>query len=99
MDGDLRCFTVADFSDHDDVGILPENRPQACRKRQIDFRIHLHLADAEQLIFDRILDGDDVFVRRIDVAERGIEGRGFSAAGWARHKDDAVRKLNQLMDY
>ena len=67
MNGDLGRFPVANFADHDDVGILPENRSQPGGKRQVDLGIHLHLADAEQLIFHRIFDGNDVLVRRIDL--------------------------------
>ena len=65
MNGDFGGFTIANFADHDDIGILPEDRPQPCGKRQADLGIHLHLAHAEQLIFHRIFDGNDVLVRRL----------------------------------
>ncbi len=91
MNGDFGGFTIANFADHDDIGVLPENRPEACSKRQVDLGIDLHLAHAKQLILHRIFDGYDVLIRCIDVSQRRIECRRLSASGRSGHKNDAVR--------
>jgi hypothetical protein len=61
-DRNLRGFRVANLADHDDIGVLSQDRSKSIGKRQLDFRIDLHLADAVELIFDRILNRDDVFL-------------------------------------
>ena len=90
MNGDFGGFTIAYFADHDDIGVLPENRPQSRGKRQVDLGIYLHLAHAEELIFHRIFDGNDVLVRRIDVSQCCIERRRLPASGRPGYENDAV---------
>ena len=55
-----RRLEVADLADHDDVGILAQDRAQAARERHLDLRVDLRLADAVDVVLDRILDGHDV---------------------------------------
>src|SRR5450759_1748153 len=57
---DLETSQIADFADHDDVRVLPQNRAQCFGKRHVDARIDLSLADAVQLVFDRIFDRQDI---------------------------------------
>ena len=51
------------------IRILPDNGAQPPGKRQINFGIDLDLADTVDLILNRILDGNDVDIRRIDGGE------------------------------
>jgi len=60
VDGDFGGFRVADFSDHNDVGVLPQVSAQTNRKRVADFWVDLALINAVHPIFDRIFNGDDV---------------------------------------
>ncbi len=60
LDGDLRSLEIAYLADHDDVGILTEDRTERARKVELDLRIDLGLTDAVQREFDRILDRHDV---------------------------------------
>ena len=83
-------FLVAHFADHDDVGVLPQQRSQHLRKRQPDFFLHLKLVDQRQMEFDRVFDRADVVVHRADGVQRGVERRRFAAAGRAGDQDDAV---------
>ena len=62
---DLRGLRVADLADQDDVGILPQDRAQRARERQLDLLVDLRLVDAGDLILDRILDRDDVGALRL----------------------------------
>ena len=68
VDRDLRGLDVSDLADHDDVGVLPDDRAQGRRKRQAGPRIDRHLVDARDLILDRVLDRDDVVVERSSTA-------------------------------
>ncbi len=65
-------LAIADFAHHDDVGGLPDDVAQTRRKRQPDLRIHVNLVDPVHLIFDRVLDGDDLLVGLVDALERGV---------------------------
>ena len=60
LDGDLRSLEIADLADHDDVGILAEDRTERARKVELDLRIDLGLTDTVQRELDRILDRHDV---------------------------------------
>ena len=60
----LRGLLVADFADEHDVRVLPENRSQGARERQLDLVVDLRLVDAGNLILDRVFDRDDVGAAR-----------------------------------
>ncbi len=88
---DLRGFQVADLADHDDVGVLPHDRAQRVGERQIDLRLDLDLVDAGHLVFDRVLDGEDLDVGLVQAIERRIQRRRLAAAGRPGDEQDAVR--------
>ena len=56
----LRGFGVPDFTDHDLVRVVAENRPEAPRKCQPLFLIDRNLCNTTQLILDRVFDRDDL---------------------------------------
>ena len=98
MDRDLGGLVVADFADHDDVGVLPHDAAQAVCEREADVGPHLDLADAADLVLHGVLDGEDVGGRRPDLLKRGVEAGGFSRAGGSRGQDDAVRDVDELAE-
>ena len=53
----LRGLGVADLADHDDVGVLAQDRAQRGREGDVDLALHLHLAEARVDHLDRVLDG------------------------------------------
>ena len=97
-DGDFRRLEVADFPDHDDVGVLTQDGPEGAGKGQPDFRADIALVDSGHFVFDRILHGDDPLVNGVDFVEIGVERCGFSRAGRAGDQDDPVGLLNDLAD-
>jgi len=72
---DLRGFVVADFADHDDVRVLAQDGAQRLGEIQIDFRIHLCLADTGELVLDRVFHCHDVGVRRVHPQQQSRIGR------------------------
>ena len=62
----LRRFQVANLADHDHVRVLPQNRAQGFGKAHVDARIDLSLADAGELIFDRVFDGETIGGGRVE---------------------------------
>ena len=53
LHGDLGGLEVADLADHDHVGVLPHDRAQRVREREVDLRLHLDLVDPGHLVLDR----------------------------------------------
>ena len=49
LDRNVQSFGVADLSDHNDVRVLAQNRPQGCREGQSDLRLHIHLVQPAEL--------------------------------------------------
>ena len=96
LDGRPGGLLVADLADHDDVGVLPQQRPQRLRERHADLRLHLELVDQRQVVLDRVLDRADVVLHRADGVQRGVERGRFSAAGRPGHQDDAVGGVDVL---
>ena len=97
VDRDLGGLAVADLADHDDVGIVAQERAQPGRERQVDLRVDRGLRDAVELVLDRILDGEDVEVGRVDLGQAGVERRRLAGAGRAGDEDDAVRPVDELV--
>ena len=95
--GNLRSFQIADFTDHDDVRILPQNRAQCFGKRHVYARIDLGLSDPGQFVFDRVFDRQDVGAAFIQPRQCGIQGGGLAGAGGAGDQHDAVRLQDQLV--
>lgn len=90
LDGDVGSLLVADFANEDDIRILPDNGAQPPGKGQSGRGVDLDLVDPVKLVFHRVLDGDDLPVRRVDIVECGIERSRLAAAGRPGDKDDAV---------
>ncbi len=63
---DLRGLCITDFTNHDNVGILPQDGPQCARKRDRTALAGMHLVDQLQRVFDRIFDCDDVRANALD---------------------------------
>jgi len=57
----LRRLLVAHLADQNDVRVC-RSASEHSRKRQLDLLVDLHLVDAGQPVFDRILDRDDLHV-------------------------------------
>src|SRR6185369_15568710 len=95
----LGCLGIADLADHDDVGVLPENRAKTVRKRKIYLRVHLDLHDTRQLVLDRVFDGYDVLVGRVDSGKGAVESRRLPAAGRTGDQDDPAGAGQESLDH
>jgi len=52
LDRDLGGLEIADFADHDHVGILPQDRAQPAREGHFHLGVDLGLADAVDVVLD-----------------------------------------------
>ena len=72
LDRDLRGLAVANLADHQHVGIGTHHRPQPRREGQSGPRVDLDLRDPVNLVLHRVLDRDDVLLRRVELGERAV---------------------------
>ena len=84
---DLRCLEVADFSDHDDVGVLAQDRAQRTRETEIDLSVYLRLAN----------DRHDVVAGGIQPRQRCVQRGCFTGAGRSRHQNDPVWLMHEAV--
>src|SRR5262249_22018413 len=91
LDGDLRSLTVTNFTNNDLVRIVTQNRSKAAGKSQALLFIDWNLCDSPNLVFNQILNGENLILFISDFHERGIESCGLATAGRASHKDHTVR--------
>src|SRR5215471_3972000 len=96
VDRDLRRLVVADLADHDLVGVVPQDRPQPARERQPLLLVDRDLRDPPELVFDRVLDRDDLVLDRLDLRERGIQRRRLARPGGPGDEHHAVRLADVL---
>ena len=70
FDGDAGGFGVADFTDHEHLGILPQQGSQSSREGHSAVGFDLDLGNFVDVPFDRIFEGDDAFagVFSVDIA-------------------------------
>src|SRR5690348_4850276 len=90
LDGDLRGFLVANFADHDFVGIVAQDGAQASREGESLFLVDGNLGDAFELVLDGIFDGDDFVFVALDFVNCGVERGGLSGAGRPSDQDHAI---------
>ena len=88
---DLRDLRFADFADHDDVRILPEQRAKHRGKRVARAAAARNLRDAGDRPLHRILDAHDVGSAGAEMAQRGVERGGCSGAGGAGEATPLIR--------
>ena len=96
---DLGGFVVADFADHDDVGVLPQDRAQPPREGQIGARIDLRLGDTVEFVFDRVLDRHDVARAVVEAGQRGVQRRGLARTRRPGDEQDAVGAFEQPREH
>src|SRR6266511_74329 len=96
-DGDFGGLKVTNFTDHHDVRVLAENRAEAIREREADFRLNVDLAHPGKAILDRLFDRDDAARRLVDRRQKAVERRALAGTGRAGDEDDSVRLLQKFL--
>src|SRR5271156_1623440 len=94
VDGYLRGFLVADFADHDFVRVVTQDGTQAAGEGEALLFVHGNLSDASDLVFGRVLDGDDFVFVVLDFVDGGVQRCSFSGASGSGDEDHAVGFLN-----
>jgi len=99
LDGDLRGLKVANLTDHDDVWILPEKRAGVPRPKVSPHeRVHRHLHQCLDLVFDGIFGGEDLDVGRVYDAQAAVERRSFARPRRTGDDEDTVGPADDVVD-
>src|ERR1051326_7226466 len=91
MKSGQRGVAITDFADENDIGILPQDRPQRLRKRKTGFFVDLYLTDAIHFVLYGILDCYDVDGFLADFVDQGIQRRCLSATCRTDGQQHALR--------
>ncbi len=75
LESDFRGLPVPDFSDHYDIRVLTQDRPQGIGKGDLHCLVHLNLGDPVNLIFYRVFNRGDIYDLGVEGAENDIKGR------------------------
>ena len=70
--GNFGRLEIPDFTHQHDVGVVPEHGAQPGGEGQADLIAHLDLDRAFQLIFDGILESDDLPALIVGLCQRGV---------------------------
>ena len=98
LDGVLGRLGIADLTDHDDVGILPQDVPQGSAKVTPALIFTAVWLKAGETIS---IGSSMVVMLSSGVGDRGesrVEGRGLTRSGWAGDQDDAVRPGDEVVE-
>lgn len=88
--GDLSTCCIAHLTQKENVGILAQQMAQSRCKIEADGGLNIHLGDALQPIFDRILDRHDIIFLALQIAKGAVERRRLAAPGRAADEQEPV---------
>src|SRR5713101_7183640 len=94
LNSDLGGFLVANFTDHDLVGIVAQDGAQAAGESETLLLVHGNLCDAANLVFDRILNGDKFVFVALDLIDGRVERGGLAGTGGTGNQDHAIGFAN-----
>jgi len=90
-------FCIANFSDQNNIRVMSQNTAKSGRKRQTNLALDLNLTDLLQVLFDRILNGDDLQIRLANLTQGTVKRCRLSTSGRPGDQQQAVRSANQLL--
>src|SRR5712672_397467 len=90
LNRDLRRFIVSNFADHDFVRVVAQDGTQSASECQPFFLIDGNLRDAANLIFDGVLNGDDLVFVGFNLVNCGVQSGGLTRARRTRHQHHPV---------
>ncbi|CCF70565.1 hypothetical protein XAPC_4302 [Xanthomonas citri pv. punicae str. LMG 859] len=98
LDRNLGSLQVTDFADHDDVRVLAQERAQSRGEGHATLVVLLHLIDARQADFDRILRGGDIARLVVENSQRGVQRHRLARAGRPGHQHHAIGLVDRFQE-
>src|SRR3989344_3037354 len=89
--GGLGGLQIPDLAHENYVGVLAQDGPES-RGEVVSFLgVRLRLGDSGDVVFNRVLNRDDFYLRREDFFDESVQGRGFAGPGRPGGQNHAVR--------
>ncbi len=88
-EGHFGGVLVADFTDQDDVGVLPHDRADAVGEIELQRFVDRALAHQRDRVFDRVFQRHDVDGLVVQVRQHRIQRGGLAGTGRPGHQQDA----------
>ena len=84
--------------DRDNIRSLSHHGAKNALEGQADLMTHLSLVDPRQVVLNRVLCGDDLHIRLVEILQRRVERCRLSRSGRPRHQEDSVGALDDLIE-
>src|SRR5262249_41898026 len=94
----LRGFLVANFTDEHHVRVVTQDGTQPACKGHAGLFIHLDLVDPLELIFHRVLDGDDLADLVVDRVQGAVKSGGLAAARRPGYQRNSVGHFQHALE-
>ena len=98
LNGDVRNFTISDFTHQNNVGRLAQHGFKNGWKRETNLIAHLNLVDSLEVVFNGILGGDDFLVGPIKHVKGRVQSCGLAAARGTGDKKDSIGSANDFVE-
>ena len=90
LNGNFCGFNISYLSHKYNIRILPYNRAQPLCKGNTCFCINLDLTYSFKIIFHRVFNGNNIFIRRVDFWKCSIKSCSFTASCGTCYKDNTI---------
>src|SRR5581483_4135302 len=84
-------FIVSNFSYHNNVWIMAQERSQTRSKCESGYWVNLSLIHTIYAVFNRIFNSPNIYLRGIENIKNTIQRGGFSGARWTCYKNKTIR--------
>src|SRR3989344_5411208 len=92
---DLGRLFIANFPDQNNIWVLSQNRSQGLSKVKASVGLNLNLFYTSNLVFNRIFNSNNFFIRSIKRFKNGVKRSGFAGTSRAGDNNHAGFKLNR----
>src|SRR4051812_26403600 len=92
-------ISVPDFTDHDDVWVLPEKSANRVSKRNLRFAADLHLIQFFIHDLDGVFNSAYIYVFFGDKPQRSMQGSRLSGTRWTGNQYQAVRQVDESLPF
>src|ERR1700730_17907091 len=94
LNGDLCRFQVAGLADHNSVRVLSKEGAQYARKSKSDIFVYRDLHNSLEIVFDRVLGGEQFGIDRVDLSQTGVKRGRLTGAGRTCGDENSVRPID-----
>ena len=98
LNGDFGRFVIANFPDENRVRVLTKKGAKNAGESQPDVLIDLNLIDPFEIVLDRIFGGGKIVGDLVELGERRVKRRRFTATRGSGDENHPVRRVDPLFE-